>query len=369
MKCGKIIPHFYFHEYRNKSSFYSSHFKRSSKKSSLTKIAGTTNSMYENIITHNDFDGVASAALCSYIYQINSIKFAGPDTIERSEITITKNDIVCDLPFPLECGLWFDHHEGNLHALKYRKIDLDSIAGKFDLQSSCARVIYDHHRNSSAMAPYFENLVEATDIIDSFDYDSIESWRSETPAKIIDATIRARAGSPREKRGYLKQLVFSLRDNPIEKVAEHLDVAERYQEYLLEEGEIINIIQQNSYFLKADNRHEIIILDLTKFNRPPYMIKNLAYPIYADALSVLEVKNIFKRGIKTNDLSFSLSLSLNLNRKDHSRDAGEIMRELNIGDGHKGAAAGKIQCFSKQDMLKQKQDVLNEMLSIWQSQA
>lgn len=324
--------------------------------------------MFENIITHNDFDGVVSAALCSYIYHIDSIKFAGPDTIERSEITITKNDIVCDLPFPLECGLWFDHHEGNLQALKYRHIDINSIAGKFDLLPSCARVIYNHHLTTSNFAPYFSSLVNATDKIDSFDYDTIESWRQVTPAKIIDATIRARAGSPHEKRHYLKHLVFSLRDFPIETVAEHSDVSERYEEYLKEEEHIISIIQQNSYFLKEDNRQELIILDLTKFNWPPYMIKNLAYPIYPKALAVLEVKNIFRKGVKTNDLSFSLSLSINLNGKDHSKDAGDIMRELNIGDGHKGAAAGKIQCHSKQDMLRQKDDVLSEILTIWQNQ-
>ncbi len=324
--------------------------------------------MFENIITHNDFDGIVSAALCSFIYKTNSIIFAGPDTIERSEITITQNDIVCDLPFPLECGLWFDHHEGNLQALKYRKIDLHSIDGKFDLQPSCAHVIYDYHHDNFSIAPYFEPLVEETDKIDSFDYDSIESWRQESPAKIIDSTIRSRAGSFHEKRGYLKDLVFNLRDNPVDKVAEQTEVVERYQHYLQEEEQIINIIQQNSYFLNADASQEIIILDLTKFNRPPYMIKNLAYPIHPQALAVLEVKNIFKRGIKTNDLSFSLSLSLNLNGKEHTKDAGEIMRELNIGDGHKGAAAGKIQCYSKQDMLKQKAEISEEIFQIWQGQ-
>ncbi|MFZ5516146.1 MAG: hypothetical protein ACOY90_05880 [Candidatus Zhuqueibacterota bacterium] len=324
--------------------------------------------MYENIITHNDFDGVVSAALCSYIYRVNFIKFAGPDAIERSEITITRKDIVCDLPYPLECGLWFDHHEGNLGALKYRKIKPASIPGKFDVQPSCARVIYDYHHQTAVLPPHFEALVAATDQIDSFDYDSIESWRSETPAKIIDATIRLRTGTPLEKRGYLKQLTFLLRDEPLEKVAAMPEVAQRYQEYLNEESEMSNIIQQNSYFLTADSQHEIVILDLSQFNRPPYVIKNLAYLLYPEALAVLEVKNIFRHGLKTNDISFSLSLSLNLNRKENVRDVGEIMRELNIGDGHKGAAAGKIPSHSKQEMLKKKEHTLNEILALWKTQ-
>lgn len=85
--------------------------------------------MYESIITHNDFDGVVSTVICSYVFKIDLIKFAGPSTISRAQITITEDDIVCDLPYPLKCGLWFDHHEGNLQELHYRNIDPVSIDG------------------------------------------------------------------------------------------------------------------------------------------------------------------------------------------------------------------------------------------------
>ena len=143
---------------------------------------------------------------------------------------------------------------------------------------------------------------------------------------------------------------------------------DRYQDYLNEEKEMLKIIEQNSYFLPQDSQKEIIILDFTNFNRPGYVIKNLAYLLYPEALAVLEVKNLFSRGIKSNDLSFSLSLSLNLNHKEHAKEVGEIMRELNIGDGHKGAAAGKVICASKNEMLKQKQYMLDRIFEIWQEQ-
>jgi len=324
--------------------------------------------MYQSIITHNDFDGVVSAALCAHIFQIDRILFAGPGNIARAELSITTDDIVCDLPYPLECGLWFDHHEGNLQELRYRNIDPDSIPGKFDLQPSCARVVFNFFQNKHRFPPYFEPLIEETDQIDSFDYDSVAQWRAETPAKIIDATIRSRSGEARSKRSYLKQLVLWLRDQPVESVAERDEVTRRYQNYLLEEKEMLKIIEQNSYFLPQDSRQEIVVLDFTNFNRPGYVIKNLAYLLYPEALAVLEVKNLFNRGIKSNDLSFSLSLSLNLNHRDHNKEVGEIMRELNIGDGHKGAAAGKMRCASKNEMLKQKQSILNQIFELWQGQ-
>jgi len=188
--------------------------------------------MYQSIITHNDFDGVVSAALCSYVYKIDRIYFAGPGNIARADLTITENDIVCDLPYPLECGLWFDHHEGNLQELQYRNIDPDSIEGKFDLQPSCARVIFNYFKDDHKLPDYFIPLVDETDKIDSFDFQSVEEWRVETPAKIIDATIRSRSGDTREKRRYLKRLVQWLRGNPVEQVAKNQEVAERYQVYL-----------------------------------------------------------------------------------------------------------------------------------------
>ena len=96
---------------------------------------------FERIITHGDFDGIVCAALCSLLEDCSRFVFAGPNTITRSEISIGSSDIVCDLPYPLECGLWFDHHSGNREAVKLRGIDPDSIAGRFDPQPSCARVV------------------------------------------------------------------------------------------------------------------------------------------------------------------------------------------------------------------------------------
>jgi len=325
--------------------------------------------MYDQIITHNDFDGVISAVLCSYIYNIDRITFAGPNTITRSELSITDSDIVCDLPYPLECGLWFDHHEGNLEELKYRKIDLTDINGCFAPKPSCARVVYDYFIQKEMSFPeYFEEMVDEADIIDSFNYASIEQWREQTPGKVIDASIKAQDSSLQSKRKYLRQLVFSLKDRPIAEAAEGDSVQERYQRYCEEEEEMLRLIEGAATFHPKDENQEIIILDMTHHKRRPHVIKNLAYLLYPDALAVLEINSLFRHGIKTNDLSFSMSLSINLNSQEHHRDVGEIMRQVNIGDGHAGAAGGTVYCDSKSQMLKEKQSILDEILRIWQEQ-
>src|SRR5512135_2224262 len=123
---------------------------------------------YEKIVTHNDFDGVVSASLCSKVLGIQKVLFAGPLAIARAQITITEKDVVCDLPYPLQCGLWFDHHEGNRQELDYRKIDVKSLPGRFDLKPSCSRVVYDYFSQGMEVPSYFLHAVDEADIIDSF---------------------------------------------------------------------------------------------------------------------------------------------------------------------------------------------------------
>jgi hypothetical protein len=54
---------------------------------------------------------------------------------------------------------------------------------------------------------------------------------------------------------------------------------------------------------------------------------------------------------------------------EHKKDLGEIMRELNMGDGHRGAAGGTLYADSKTEMLKKKQEVLQAIYKRWISQS
>jgi oligoribonuclease NrnB/cAMP/cGMP phosphodiesterase (DHH superfamily) len=323
---------------------------------------------YEKIITHNDFDGIVSASLCAWVLKVEKILFAGPLTITKSQITITEKDVVCDLPYPLLCGLWFDHHEGNVQELEYRKIDPKSIPGRFDLKPSCSRVVYEYFSERAELPSYFLQAVEEADIIDSFSYSSIEDWRKETPGKVIDFTLKARFLSAEDQSSYMRSLVQQLRDRPIEEVSNLSFVQKQLRQYREEEGQIVRIIQASSHFLEQDKQREVIVIDLTQHRRRPHLIKNLAFLIYPEALGVLEVYNLMDQGVKSNNLGFSMSLSINGNRPTHTKNIGEIMRTLNIGDGHPGAAAGTVRCSSKQEMLKKKKEILNQIFKLWGSQ-
>ena len=323
---------------------------------------------YEKIITHNDFDGIISAALCAQILSIGKILFAGPLTITRSQITITEKDVVCDLPYPLRCGLWFDHHEGNVQELGYRRIDPGSIPGRFDLKPSCSRVVYEYFLERMNLPSYMEMAVKEADIIDSFSFASIEDWRAETPGKVIDLTMKVHFPSPEDQASHMRNLVRELRDRSIEEVSQLEFVQKKFKQYQEEEGRMLKIIRDSSYFIEEDVKKEVAVIDLTSYQRRPHLIKNLALLLYPEALGVVEVYNLTEQGVKSNHIGFSMALSIQGNRRNHKKNIGEIMRTLNIGDGHPGAAAGTARCSSKQEMLKKKKGILNQIFKLWSSQ-
>jgi len=211
--------------------------------------------------------------------------------------------------------------------------------------------------------------VEEADVIDSFSYASIEDWRRETPGRVIDLTLKAPYQSAEDQASHMRNLVQQIRDRSIEEVS-HLDfVQKRLKQYREEEGRMLRVIRDASYFSEQDEKKEVAIIDLTPYQRRPHLIKNLAFLVYPEALGVLEVYNLMDhQGVKSNHLGLSMSLSMNGNRQGVIKNVGEIMRTLNIGDGHPGAAAGTIRCRSKQEMLKKKKELLEQIFKIWSSQ-
>ncbi len=322
--------------------------------------------MYYRIVTHDDFDGVVSAALVGYFLEIEKIAFAGPGDITNSRISTGASDIVCDLPYPLECGMWLDHHEANLEDVALRGIEQETIPGLRKPAPSCARVILEYFETEYEIDEELVEIVEASDRIDSFAYESIEDWRAERPENEIDRAIKLKAGKPAERREFLRWLVLSLMDESLETVAAQGDVTQRAELFRAEEEQMLKIIRQHLEYL-GDER-DIILLDFSGHTRRVSVVKNLAQLLTPQALAVLQINSLFNRQVKTNDLVFSMSLTIAGTHHPARRDLGEIMRQLNIGSGHAGAASGLLRSRSKQEMLKAKERTLKAILDHWKKQ-
>ena len=321
---------------------------------------------FDRIVTHNDFDGIVSAALVSAALDVERVIFTGPNSIERAEISTGPRDVVCDLPYPLDCGMWFDHHPGNLDALKLRGIDPAGIPGRFAEKPSCARVVLEYFSEREYEFPaHIAETVDEADMIDSFDYRSVAEWREETPGKLVDMGIKSDFRDFRKQTRFLQRLAEMVGEMPLQDIATDEEVSARIENYRAGEEKMIRLIEDSVSFLEEDTGRELVVMDFTHHKRRPRVIRNLAYMLYPEALGAMTINSLFRRGTKTNDLSITISLSMNMTGRDHGKDMGEIMRSLDIGDGHAGAAAGTIHCGSKDQMLREKKRALEEIWAMW----
>ncbi|MDD5087755.1 MAG: hypothetical protein PHI18_03015 [bacterium] len=323
---------------------------------------------YTGIVTHNDFDGLGSAALLSWAYGIEDVRFAGPITIANSEIPITGEHIVSDLPYPLECGLWFDHHAGNREELKLRGVDPAAIPGRFAEAPSCVRVVYDFLRETDELPDDFADLARAADLVDSFAYPDLAAWRADTPENRVDRAIKASSENRRAHDAFLRELTFLLRDVSLTEAAADPLVVERAARYAREEEVMLDHIRKYRRSLDEDAAGELYVVDVTAFSNPVRLDKKLIGLLDPQAQGYVELKPVFRGGRKTHDLSVSLSLALSMQSAEHTKDMGEIVRELNLGDGHKGAAAGVRRGDSAREFQKARDELPRRIWEIWKKQ-
>jgi hypothetical protein len=329
---------------------------------------GTSERTLEKIVTHDDFDGVVSAALCSLAEKIDSFRFSTPGSILDSRLGIGPDTIVCDLPHHPDAGLWFDHHVGNLEDYRLKGGDPEALQGAFSPEKSCARVVHDHFAGTGRFPDFLQATVREADIIDSFDYRDIEDWQRETPGKLIADSIKAAFPSLRDRDRYLRHLIRQVRALPLEEIVSDPEVRERLAVCRIEAEKSRALIEKLAAFLPGDSGGEIILLDTTGLKHGPVLNKSLALLSHPEAPAVLEVKCLFRQKRKTNDLGFSMSLSPCVDEASSTKDIGEIMRSLNMGDGHRGAGAGRVSCRSKPEMLKRKDEILGKIFQMWRRQ-
>ena len=324
---------------------------------------------FARIVTHDDLDGVVSAALCSLAERIDDFRFSGPASILDGDLEVTADTIVCDLPHHPAAGRWFDHHIGNLEDYRLKGGDAEAVRDTFRQEKSCARVIYRYYQERGVAFPeYMARTVEEADTVDSFDYIDLEDWQRETPGKILADTLRSPFRSRGERNRYLRHMIRRVREAPLEEVLADPEVREKARLYKEMEEKSRALIDRLASFLPEDTEQEVILLDTTGLKHAPYIIKSLVFLSYPKALAVLEVRSLFRQNRKTNDLGFSMSLSPCLDLASSEKDVGEIMRSLNVGDGHRGAGAGRIHCHSKAEMTKQKEQILQKIHGMWRNQ-
>ena len=155
------------------------------------------------------------------------------------------------------------------------------------------------------------------------------------------------------------------RDLPLADIAEEPAIRARAAAYAREEETMLDHIRKYGFTLPVDADHELFFVDTTAFSNPSRIDKKLIGLVHPQSHGYVELKPLFRAGRKSLDISVTLSLALSMQQHAHKKDMSEIVRLLNIGDGHAGAAAGVWSCKNAHEFQRAREELPLKILDLW----
>lgn len=115
------------------------------------------------LVTRSDFDGLACGTILCKKGIVDDFLFVHPKNIQDNEVEITCNDVLTNVPFHENAGLWFDHHSSEIE-----RVDPEGrFIGKCVPEAlSCARLVYDYYKGPERM-PELAEMITQVDRVDS----------------------------------------------------------------------------------------------------------------------------------------------------------------------------------------------------------
>jgi hypothetical protein len=226
-----------------------------------------------NLITRGDWDGVVCAVLLKAASIVKTIQFAHPKDMQDGKVTTTPLDIIANLPYVSGCGVWFDHHISE----EARLGEIPKIKGSYEMAPSAARLVYNYYLPENPHLIKYEELVEATDKIDSARL-SVSDVLEPSSYVLLSFTIDPRTGLTEQWREYFHRMIELLRDYPPEDILKDKEVA-------LRTGKVIR--QQEACLLafrRYSRREEnMVITDFRDLSTIPTGNRFLVYTLYPGA--------------------------------------------------------------------------------------
>lgn len=274
------------------------------------------------LVTRGDLDGLTSAVIITMKEPVDEIVLVHPQDITDKKIQIRADDILSNLPYHPNAGLWFDHHL----LTDSNEKPPENYRGRYRVAPSAARLVYEYYLEKHPNDPdllRLAPLVDATDRVDSAQL---------TPDDVADPkdyillgfTIDNRSGLGAFEAYFLK-LVAWLKTLPIDQVLQQPEVKERVDRLRVEQSEFMRLLKRNSFQL-----NNVVVTDLREIDRLPAGNRFLIYTLFPDSNVSLRVHwgpahhsviaavghSIFNRTCKTS--------------------VGELMSRFG-GGGHRGA--------------------------------
>lgn len=273
------------------------------------------------LVTRGDFDGLTCAVLITQMQEIGEILLVhAQDIVERS-IAIDSSDILANLPYHPECGMWFDHHAHTTSPPP----PPEGFVGSFGRAPSAAGLVYEFYGGDEVL-PQFAELVHETDRVDSADL-TVEDVLDPQGFVLVGFTLDGRTGLGAYE-DYFHHLVALLSRNPDpESVLSDPKVKRRCE-----------IMKELDTEFRAETRAhsrmegKIVMTDLRRLDHVPVGNRFLIYALYPDANVSVRIQWGPRREFQVMTLGHSIT-----NRTCRT-NLGELAARHG-GGGHPGAAS------------------------------
>ncbi len=274
------------------------------------------------IVTRDDFDGLVCSVLLKEAEDIKDIRLVHPKKIEANEVDITSEDIIANLPYHPDCGMWFGHHisEGE------RKNRPESFKGSYGLAPSCARLIYEYY-NLPKWKKYSE-LITAVDKVDRASLDLNDILRPKGWIRLAN-TVDPRSGF-NNSIDYFLNLVKWISAYPVERILAFDDVRDKSREYFKRRQEYEETLKLYSYL-----EGTVVITDFRSLKTTPPGNRFLVYALYPTA-------NVSARVFLADDSNHVvIAVGHSILNRTCDVNIGSLMAEYG-GGGHIGAGSCRV---------------------------
>ncbi|MCP5053073.1 MAG: hypothetical protein GY940_38255 [bacterium] len=296
------------------------------------------------IVTRPDFDGIVCAVLLKDALHITEpIKWVEPNAMQHGLVDIRPGDVIANLAYNATCEMWFDHHESNRIALRFK--------GVFKIAPSAAGIVFEYFKKDKTNPKPFQRdyhrLVTETDKIDSASLSLEEVLHPESyPYIALSATVKSQRA---EDEPYWNRVVDLLRTRDIYRVLEDPEVNERLQKAVAADRIYKDFV--NAY--TTIDRH-VTITDYRGLDRVPSGNRFLVFSLFPEA--VVNVKIRFESPARKKVV---ISLGHSIFNRGCQVSAGEVCSIFG-GGGHRGAGSCSVPAHRADQAISTILDILIE---------
>lgn len=273
------------------------------------------------LVTRPDLDGLTCAVILSECEAIDAVELVHPQDVSERRVAIGPDDILANVPYHPDCGMWFDNHL----LTDPKAMPPTGFKGRYGKAPSAARLVYEHYLASHPRIARHERLLAETDRLDSAQL-TIEDVVSPSGYVLLGFTLDPRTGLG-SLREYFDSLLPALRQRPIAEVLALPVVSER-----------VNRMRELDQAFKdaalAHSRLEqnVVLTDFRPLDPIPVGNRFLIFTLFPKASVAVRLQ----RGPDRQRIAVSAGRSI-LNRSSKANIG--VLMSLYGGGGHAGAGA------------------------------